>query len=106
MLQAMGATPSRVWRILTMCGVFLGSTGLVFGLLTGTVICRILTVTRAIRFPEDLARIYLIDHVPFLLSFSHLAAITGVCFVLIVLASIWPAYRSAHLDPAEAIKAV
>jgi len=89
-----------------MCGVFLGSTGLVFGLLTGTVICRILTVTRAIRFPEDLARIYLIDHVPFLLSFSHLAAITGVCFVLIVLASIWPAYRSAHLDPAEAIKAV
>lgn len=106
MLQAMGATPARVWRILTIAGIFLGSAGLGLGLVAGAAVCRLLTITRAIRFPEDLARIYLIDHVPFLLSFRDLAAISGICLLLIIAASIWPAYRSARLDPARAIKSV
>jgi len=106
MLQAMGATRGRVWRILSMAGFFLGSAGLVFGLLVGAGICEILNITRAVRFPEDLARIYLIDHVPFILSFSNMAAIAGISLGLIIAASLWPALRSARMDPSRAIKAV
>jgi len=106
MLQAMGATQGRVWRILSMAGFFLGSVGLAIGLLAGAVVCEILNITRAVRFPEDLARIYLIDHVPFILSLSNMAAIAGISLVLIMVASLWPALRSARLSPARAIKAV
>jgi len=106
MLQAIGATPWRIRRILTMAGVMLGSGGLVLGMLAGAFVCRVLTLTRAVRFPEDLARIYLIDHVPFLLNGKNMAAIAGVCLLLIIVASVWPAYRSAKMEPARAIRAV
>lgn len=106
MLQAIGATPGRVWRILSMAGIFLGMGGLSLGLVAGGLICKLLTLGHIVRFPEDLARIYLIDHVPFLLNFFNMAAIAGICLILITIASIWPAYRSAHMDPAQAIKAV
>jgi len=106
MLQAIGATPWRIRRILTMAGVILGSGGLVLGMMVGALVCRVLTLTQAVRFPEDLARIYLIDHVPFLLNGKNMAAIAGVCLLLIIVASVWPAYRSAKMEPARAIRAV
>jgi len=106
MLQAMGATPGRIWRILGMSGFFLGLGGVVFGILLGSVSCWVLNVTRAVRFPEDLARIYLIDHVSFLVSLPGIGAIVGICLSLVLFASLWPAYRSSRMTPAAAIKAV
>ena len=106
MLQALGATPIRIWRVLVFAGVLLGSAGIAAGLVSGTLVCYLLSVTRAVRFPEHLARVYLVDHVPFVVMPVHLLAVTAVCFLLVVAASAWPALKSARQDPAEALRAV
>ena len=106
MLQALGATPARVWRILALAGLILGGAGVAAGLTLGSLACCVLTVTRAVRFPEHLARVYLVDHVPFVVSIANLTAVAVVCAVLVCIAAAWPAWKSARRDPAELLRAV
>ncbi len=106
MLQALGATGSRIWRILTIAGIALGGAGVAIGAGLGVATAAVLTVTRTVRFPEHLAKVYLVDHVSFIVMPLHLAAVVGVCLALVVLASAWPALQSARRDPAAALRAV
>ncbi|MCK5378313.1 MAG: ABC transporter permease [Acidobacteria bacterium] len=106
MLQALGATGGRIWRILTIAGITLGGAGVAIGASLGVAVAAFLTVTRTIRFPEHLAKVYLVDHVSFIVMPLHLAAVVGVCSALVVLASAWPAVQSARRDPAASLRAV
>jgi lipoprotein-releasing system permease protein len=106
MLQALGATGGRIWRILTLAGIVLGGCGVLMGAGAGVVVTRVLTTTKAIRFPEHLAEVYLVDHVSFIVVPLHLAGVVGVCLFLVALASAWPALQSARRDPAEALRTV
>lgn len=106
MLQALGASPVRVWRILVMAGTMLGSAGVACGVLVGVGTSFLLTALRVIRLPEDLARVYLVDHFPFLVTPLHLVGVCAVGIVLVVAASIWPAWQSARQDPVAALRAV
>lgn len=106
MLQALGATDGSIWRILTFAGIVLGGAGIAIGATLGVAACTILTATRTIRFPKHLAEVYLVDHVAFIVTPQHLASVVGVCVVLVICASAWPALKSARRDPAEALRAV
>jgi len=106
MLQALGATGGRIWRILTMAGIVLGGCGVLMGAGAGVLVATVLTATRAVRFPEHLAEVYLVDHVSFIVVPLHLVGVIGVCLFLVVLASAWPALQSARRDPAEALRTV
>lgn len=106
MLQALGATGGRIWRILTIAGITLGGAGVAIGAGLGVLTAAVLTVTRTVRFPEHLAKVYMVDHVSFIVVPLHLAAVIGVCFGLVVFASAWPALQSARRDPAAALRAV
>ena len=87
MLQALGATGGRIWRILTIAGIALGGAGVAIGAGLGVGTAAVLTVTRTVRFPEHLAKVYLVDHVSFIVLPLHLVAVVGVCFGLVVCAS-------------------
>jgi lipoprotein-releasing system permease protein len=106
MLQALGATPTRVWRILALAGVMLGGAGVAAGLAIGGAACAVLTATRAVRFPQHLARIYLVDHVPFVISVGDAAIVAAVCLLLVCTAAAWPAWTSARREPAALLRAV
>ena len=106
MLKARGATPLRVWRVLVFAGVLLGCLGVACGLICGTAISVLLTMTKAVRFPDHLAQVYLVDHVPFIVTPGHLASVAAVCFTLVVVASAWPALATARQNPAAALRAV
>ncbi|MEN8163147.1 MAG: FtsX-like permease family protein [Acidobacteriota bacterium] len=106
MLQALGATGGRIWRILTIAGMILGGAGVVIGAGLGVTVCAALTATHTIRFPEHLAKVYLVDHISFIVMPLHLTAVVGVCVGLVVCASAWPALQSARRDPAAALRAV
>ncbi len=106
MLQAIGATPARVWRVLALAGLMLGCAGVAAGIVVASIVCTALTVTRAVRFPDHLARVYLVDHVPFIVSFADLAAVAAVCLLFVCVAAAWPAWKSARRDPAELLRAV
>lgn len=106
MLLALGATPARVRRVLLSAGAILGGAGVAAGIAGGAAIAWVLTAVRAIRFPEGLARVYMVDSIPLEVAVSHLAAVGGVCMALVLLASWWPAWRSSRLDPVAALKSV
>jgi lipoprotein-releasing system permease protein len=105
-LQAIGATPALVRRVLLLSGLMLGSVGMALGLATGCVASWVLSAFRVVRFPEGLARVYMVDSIPFRPVWPDLVAVSAVCMTLVFLASLWPAWRASLEDPVSALKAV
>lgn len=105
MLQALGATPARIRRVLVFAGFILGGSGVAAGITVGCVASWIMTATRAIRFPPDLARVYRVDYLPLIPTPFLVGAVATVCLLLVLLASIWPAWKTSRQDPVVALKA-
>jgi lipoprotein-releasing system permease protein len=106
MLQALGATPARIRRVLVYSGLLLGGSGVVGGVVFGCLTSWIMTATRAVRFPPGLARVYMVDSIPLIPSPLHLSAIVGVSLLIVFLASIWPAWKTSRQDPVASLRAV
>jgi lipoprotein-releasing system permease protein len=106
MLQALGATPATIRQILVFSGILLGGAGVVAGIVIGCVTSWLMTSLRVVRFPPGLARVYLVDFIPLEPRPLHLLAVLVVCFVLVFLASLWPAWKTSREDPVAALKAV
>jgi len=106
MLQALGATPSRIRRILVLAGLILGGAGVCAGIVIGCLASWLMTVFRVVRFPEGLAQVYMVDSIPFRPELPHLLAVLGVCLLLVFLASLGPAWRTSREDPAVSLRAV
>lgn len=105
MLQALGAAPARIRRILVLAGLMLGGVGVAAGIAIGCAASWVMTATRAIRFPPGLAHVYMVDSIPLLPSFASVAAITAVCMLLVLAASLWPAWKTSRQDPVAALRA-
>jgi lipoprotein-releasing system permease protein len=106
MLQALGATPGRIRRILVLAGLLLGGTGVATGIVFGVLASWLMTTFRVVRFPEGLARVYMVDSIPFRPEPTHIAAVLGVCLLLVFLASLGPAWRTSRQDPVASLRAV
>jgi lipoprotein-releasing system permease protein len=104
-LQALGGTPALVRRVLLLSGLLLGCVGLGLGIAFGCISSWILSTFRVVRFPEGLAKVYMVDSIPFHPVWSDLLAVAGVGVILIALASLWPAWRASREDPVRALKA-
>jgi lipoprotein-releasing system permease protein len=106
MLQALGARPATVRRVLVLAGLILGEIGVACGVALGAAVSAVFTALRVVRFPDGLARVYMVDHIPFVIDLGHLVAVIAVCTVLVAAASWWPAWRTSRLDPVAALRAV
>ncbi len=104
MLQALGATPATIRRILIISGFLLGGSGVAAGIILGCGASWIMTVTRAIRFPSGLARVYMVDSIPLIPAPHHVLAVAVVCLALVFVASAWPAWKASRLDPVAALR--
>jgi lipoprotein-releasing system permease protein len=104
-LQALGATPDLVRRVLVLSGFLLGGIGIGLGIAIGVVASWVLTTFRIIRFPEGLARVYMVDSIPFHPGWPDLLAVAAVGFLLVWAASFWPAWRASRQDPVSALRA-
>jgi lipoprotein-releasing system permease protein len=105
MLQALGATPARIRRILVFSGMLLGGAGVFGGVIFGCIVSWIMTATRAVRFPPGLARVYMVDSIPLIPSPLHLAGIALICLLIVFLASVWPAWKTSRRDPVASLRA-
>ncbi len=65
-----------------------------------------MTAARVVRFPEWLARVYMVDSIPFRPEPAHLLAVLAVCSALVLVASLGPAWRTSREDPVASLRAV
>jgi lipoprotein-releasing system permease protein len=108
-LRTMGATRGMVIRIFFYTGAAIGIGGTFAGTLLGVVFCRNIESIR--RWLEGLIgmnlfsdEIYFLTQLPAKMDASEVALITGMSLVLSFLATLYPAWRAASLDPVEALR--
>jgi lipoprotein-releasing system permease protein len=100
-LVAMGATPAGITRIFLYQGLIVGLVGSTAGALLGTSICWVMTRWRLWRLDPE---VYYIEFLSFLVRPTDVAIIMIVAFVVSLLATLYPSWKAARLDPVQALR--
>lgn len=108
-MRTMGATRASLMRIFLLTGASIGIIGTALGLGIGVLFClniesirqfiQILTSTEL--FP---AEVYFLAELPARVEWVEVASIVVMALVLTFLATLYPAWRAARVDPAEALR--
>ena len=108
-LRTMGASPADVMRIFMVQGTLIGAIGVVCGIVFG--ILGALYVDSIIGFVEMVFHVkfmpqdvYQIADLPSQLQAGDVVLTAVVAFTLSVLATIYPSWRAARVNPAEALR--
>ncbi|MDD5628033.1 MAG: ABC transporter permease [Elusimicrobia bacterium] len=100
LLKAMGATPRQIRRIFWIEGSIIGGAGVLMGLVLGLVLCFVIWRYPIVELPAD---IYYLSRVPVSVKLSDVLAVVGMGVLLSLLATVYPAFRAAKVNPVEAI---
>jgi len=108
-LRTMGASRAAVLRIFMLSGASIGVVGTVAGLLLGVAFTRnIEAIRQALQtvIGTDLfaAEIYFFTRIPARLDSGEVAAVVLMALALSFLATLYPSWRAARLDPVEALR--
>ncbi|UZE22021.1 lipoprotein-releasing ABC transporter permease subunit [Pseudomonas sp. B21-056] len=108
-LRTLGATPGQIMRIFMVQGTVIGVIGTLVGALVGMFAA--LNVSAAIAALEGLighkflnADVYFIDYLPSQLQADDVLMVCGAALILSFLATLYPAWRAARTQPAEALR--
>src|ERR1700729_1786067 len=108
-LRAMGATQGLIMRIFLITGASIGVVGTLVGFLLGTVIC--LNIEEIRRFLSWLTNtelfspaLYFLSQLPADMNVRETTAVVVMALGLSLLATLYPSWRAARLDPVEALR--
>ena len=108
-LRTLGATRGTILRIFLLSGMMIGSIGTGIGFVAGLGFAmNIETIRRALETltQGDLfsAEIYFLSQLPAVVDPVEVAAVTGMSLGLSLLATLYPAWRAARLDPVDVLR--
>jgi lipoprotein-releasing system permease protein len=108
-LRTMGASRSMILRIFVLSGASIGVIGTVAGFVLGLVFTdNIEAIRQAIQriIGTDLfaAEIYFFTRIPARIDIGEVAAVVIMALALSFLATLYPSWRAARLDPVEALR--
>ncbi|MGO9621692.1 MAG: lipoprotein-releasing ABC transporter permease subunit [Desulfobaccales bacterium] len=100
-LKSMGATRQSIMRIFILNGLVIGGLGTLVGLGLGLGVCGLLKKFEFIKLP---AGIYGLSTLPVLIQTQDVLAIVLAAMAISFLATLYPSWQAARLDPVEAIR--
>jgi lipoprotein-releasing system permease protein len=108
-LRTMGASRTAILRIFMLSGASIGVVGTLAGLVLGIVFTsNIEAIRQALQrvIGTDLfaAEIYFFTRIPARIDLGEVAAVVGMALALSFLATVYPSWRAARLDPVEALR--
>ncbi|EIK96688.1 LolC/E family lipoprotein releasing system, transmembrane protein [Pseudomonas sp. M47T1] len=108
-LRTLGSTPGQIMRIFMVQGTVIGVIGTLVGAILGMLAA--LNVSAAIALLEKVIGhkflnpdVYFIDYLPSQLMANDVFMVCGAALVLSFLATLYPAWRAARTQPAEALR--
>jgi lipoprotein-releasing system permease protein len=108
-LRTIGATQSGVMRVFLMTGATIGVIGTLAGVVLGLVFCAYIENIR--QFLQWILgtvifdpTVYFLSRLPAITDPGEVLQVTGMSLALSLLASVYPAWRAARLDPVEALR--
>jgi lipoprotein-releasing system permease protein len=108
-LRTMGAGQGSVLRVFLMAGASIGVAGTIAGLVIGILIAKNIDGLKNFfswlagrdLFP---ATLYFLSRLPSIIDWREVIAVVVMALVLSLLASLYPAWKAAKLDPVEALR--
>ncbi len=100
-LKAMGATNSGIMTVFMLQGLFIGLIGTIIGITGGFLLGYVLNTYQLIKLPAD---VYYLNHLPVLMKFSDFIMISTSAILISFLATLYPAWQAAKLDPVEPLR--
>jgi lipoprotein-releasing system permease protein len=108
-LRTMGATRGMVLRIFVLSGASIGVVGTLFGFLLGIAFTTHIEQIR--EFVQSIvgidlfnSQIYYLTRIPAQIDPQEVAIVLAMAFGLSFLATVYPSWRAARLDPVEALR--
>ncbi|GIL38600.1 lipoprotein-releasing ABC transporter permease subunit [Roseiterribacter gracilis] len=108
-LRTMGATQGTILRVFFLTGASIGVLGTALGFVLGVLFCRNIEAIRGL--VERLSganvfnpEIYFLSKLPAIIEWNEVGQVVAMGIGLSFLATIYPAWRAARLDPVEALR--
>jgi lipoprotein-releasing system permease protein len=108
-LRTMGASQGAIMRVFMITGASIGVSGTLIGFMAAVLIC--LNIESLRRFLSWLTNtdlfspeLYFLSRLPAELDWGETSAVVVMALVLSFLATLYPAWRAARLDPVEALR--
>ncbi|WP_395666142.1 lipoprotein-releasing ABC transporter permease subunit [Methylocella sp.] len=108
-LRTMGATRGAIMRVFLITGASIGVVGTFAGFLLGLLVASNvetirLALNRALNANLFPAELYFLSRLPSVVDPVDVASVVGMTLVLSILATLYPSWRAARLDPVEALR--
>ena len=108
-LRTLGQSPRSIMGVFMVQGVLVGTLGIALGVLFGVLLAA--NLPEIVRWIEQAfgvsflsADVYYISEVPSQLEWSDVSWITLTAFLFCILATLYPAWRAARIEPAAALR--
>jgi lipoprotein-releasing system permease protein len=108
-LRTLGASPASIMKIFIVQGVVIGLIGTLMGSIGGILLALNLNVV--VPFIEHLfgvqflaKDVYYISELPSDLRYHEVILVSGLSFLISLIATLYPSYRASKTQPAEALR--